>query len=456
MKERQLSKFFILELFAICLKRKSVLEVANSHLQYHFLPSKEYKEIWKSISNHYKLTGELITLGILSQQFRESNDIMDILGRVSEVDPPDETIMIDQIEIFIKKMIFIDAHRELAERYNKQDDEGAFQLMTETAEKLSEFKLLPDNHFNNIIGGIHDRISDRKERSLASLSNKKRDRKIPTGIQLEVDNQIHGGVDRGDTLLWMGVSGGGKSKAIKYSGYYNSKLGNRVVHIQAEGTLQEALDLYDAAYVGQPVEELETGMLDEKTQTELNIAINQLKQKGGEIHIKAFEQFGIASLLDVKAFMDLVVKKFGPIDLLLLDYLELVDPGDGKYYKEERYRREAIANGFKNLCKEFDCAGITATQAMDISHAALNDSKFVLRREHISEFKGMVKPFSYFLTINATDQEIEKDLRRLHWDKCRKYKIQKRTFTIATNFNNERFYDNIQTQLLARYGTKSD
>jgi hypothetical protein len=451
--EKQLSKFFILELLSICLRRTSVLEIAIQHLQYHFLPSEDYKLIWRSMSNHYQLHQQLITLGTLAQQFRLKPDVIQILTDVSKIEVPPETIVLEQLEIFIKKMIFIDTHRELAKKYNEGDDEGALELMSKTAEKLAEFSLIQKSSYNNVIGGMFERIEHRRDTitGVTSPLVKVKSNKIPTGFLLEIDTQSYGGIDRGDTFLWMAPSAGGKSKAIKYSGFFNAKIGNRVVHIQGEGTLKEAQDQYDAAFMGVNVRAVEQNDLGEKEQEQLKETISQIKQKEGEIHIKAFEQFDSATMLDVKKFCYEIIKVFGPIDLLLLDYLEIFDPGDGKFYKTERERREALGKIFKNLCMELNCAGISATQSMDIAHNVRNDSKFVLRREHISEFKGMVKPFSYFATINGTDEEIENDLRRIHLDKFRKYKVTIPTFTVATNFENERFYDNLQTQMIARY-----
>jgi hypothetical protein len=444
-----LSDFFLLELFSVCLKRKSVVEIASQHLQYHFLPSKEYKLIWQQISNYYFVNKQLITLGVLGQHFSATPEAIDILRKVSNTEPPDESVILDQLEIFVKKMIFVDAHKSLAEKYNKQDNDGAFDLLVKTAEKLSNFTITAKNQFHTVVGGIKDRIEDRKNQE--EVTTDRKDKKIPTGIMYELDTQLKGGIDRGDTFLWLAGSGEGKSKAMKYSGYYNAKIGNRVVHIQAEGTLNEALEQYDAAFIGQPVDVVETGLLDMVQKEQLDDIIFRLKERKGEIFVKAFEQFGDSSLIDVRSFMNDVVKTYGGIDLLILDYLELMQPGD-KSYKDERLRRSALGEGFKNLCMEFNCSGMTATQAMDIPHKDKNDPSFVLRRQHISEFKGMLKPFSYLASINGTEKEIQQNLRRVHLDKWRKYALQKKTFTIATNFDNERFYDSMATQMLVRYG----
>ena len=458
-KKKFLSDLFLFELFKLSLRNTKLFELSKDHIEYHYLPDENYKYIWKAICDHHELSGNLITIGLLGQKFEADNEITTLLRKIKDTPVPDEDDILDQLELFIKQMLFISTHESLAAKFNEQDDEGAFQLMLEVAEKLSDFKIKDERHYDIIIGGMSDRIETRQADFLATDMSKYKPKKIPTGFLLGLDDQMMGGIDRKDTMMLMGPSGSGKSKMMKYSGYYNSKLGNRVIHIQAEGSKEEAEQCYDAAYAGTNISVMETGMLGEDTLNELEIALDNIAAKGGEIHLKAFESFDEGSLLDVKNYIQEIVDLYGPIDLIVLDYLELLHPGDGKKYgtsnEQERKRREALGNGFKNLCMEFDAAGITATQASTVGHSEQNDPKFVYRREHISEFKGMVKPFSYFVTINGTDTEKDNNTRRIHIDKFRKYSAPTPTFTVATNFENERFYDHLRTVRLRQHGTES-
>jgi hypothetical protein len=134
-------------------------------------------------------------------------------------------------------------------------------------------------------------------------------------------------------------------------------------------------------------------------------------------------------------------------DLLLIDYLELLDPGKKKYkVGEERQRREALANGFKNICVTYKMAGISCTQASTVSPEQLNDPKFTQTRYHISEFKGMIKPFSYFFTLNQTNDEYQAQLMRIYADKVRKYK-KDWTATIIQDYGHDRFYNSKRTRI---------
>ena len=122
----------------------------------------------------------------------------------------------------------------------------------------------------------------------------------------------------------------------------------------------------------------------------------------------------------------------GKLDFMCLDYLELFDPGDGKRYgtsnDAERKRREAVSNKLKNIAVEFDIAIFTATQAATVATELLNDPEFVQTRYHISEFKGVIKPFSYFVTLNKTKDEEDNDFMRIYIDKMRKYPIKERVY----------------------------
>ena len=67
-----------------------------------------------------------------------------------------------------------------------------------------------------------------------------------------------------------------------------------------------------------------------------------------------------------------------------------------------------------------------------------------MTRSDISEFKGAIKPFSYFLTLNQTDDEYDSGTMRIFIDKLRKYK-SRRLFTIAQSMENSRFYNSSKT-----------
>ena len=163
---------------------------------------------------------------------------------------------------------------------------------------------------------------------------------------------------------------------------------------------------------------------------------------GGEIYVEAFEQFNTASLLDVRNSLIELIKTHGDIHLVLIDYLEKTDPGDGKRYsiEQEKQRREAIAQRMKNIAVEFTTRVATATQSHGIEKRLLNDPQFVMDRFNTSMGKNLVDPFSFFITFNQTEDEKDKGVMRLFCDKMRNYKSGQ-IITIAQDYEHSKFCD---------------
>jgi hypothetical protein len=453
---KTLTDNFINELFKLCLRKKQIFEITQEHLKFNYLPSEQYKEVWQAMTQYVATTDKLLTIGLLTQQFEASPKIIQVINDIKTSDTPSDQEVLEQLELFIKNKIFIEAYSDLHDKFNRGDKEGAFLLMGEVSEQLKTFQINEKSGGSTIFSQYLKRYEGRLEviNAVNNGSNQKViKRKVPTGI-VPIDSLLKGGIDKGDTFLILADSGVGKSKMMKTIGLSAARRGYNVVHIQAEGTKKEAEEAYDAAIAGKNINDIEVANLSQKDLKLIGEAVDQWNHEGGEIHIKAFEQFDTGTMREIHAFCETIVDQYGPIDMLILDYLDEVDPGDGQRYPATqdgtRLKRRASAKKFKNVCVEFDCAGVTATQANDISDKLKEDPSFVLKRGNTSENRKLLQPFSYLFTLNRTSEEEKNNTMRLYADKLRKYGSDERTLHIVTNFNVERFYDHKNTVL--RFG----
>ena len=438
---KKLSENFILELFKVCMRNKRVFEIALQHIKYQFLPGEEYKLVWEAMLRYYEGSNKLITPGLLSQKFVDEPNVIELIADIKNAHLPDKDSVLEQLEVFVKNRIFLAGYDKLGDLFNEGNKEGAFQHMSSIAESLNDFSI-KEQYFDKVFEGFAERHSERgKKRTMGELMKPK----IPTGIDC-FDDLSRGGPDRGDLVLWLAQSGVGKTKCLRTIGVNSARRGYKVAHIQAEGTRDECLSGYDACWTGQKLFDIEIGSVDQETRAKIDKASKNVRTGGGEIYVESFEQFNTASLADVREIIINLEKNYGKIDVVLLDYFELFDPGDGKKYNasEERQRREALASKLKNIAVEFDVVIHTATQASTVDPAKLNNPKFVMTRYDVSEFKGVIRPFSYFITMNQTDDEKQNSLMRLHFDKVRKYKGGQ-TFKIYQRYDRERFYDRNRT-----------
>lgn len=442
-----ISSNFFYELFKFCFLPfgdKEIYDVCEKYLEYHYLPKEEYKIIWKAVKNYINVNeGQFPTIGTISQQFNHKKEVLDCLNQIKESAFSPKRDLLNNLEEALKGFYFAEKYDSQAKLYNEGKKDEAFKMAYDTGLYLVNFSLKQEtNKFVKIFGGFDERQKERED-SYSTASFIKR--KCPFFID-ELDDISHGGCDYGDTFLALSQSGVGKSKFLKHIGVNNARIGKRVFHIQAEGTKKECLDLYDATWTGQDLHNIEAGNIDSAIKVKLKKVINDILFNKGEIIVYAAEQFDSLTMKDIRNLTLEVEKAYGFVDEILIDYLELIEPGNGKYYgvKNERERREQVSKEMKNLAVELNKVVGSCTQASDVPTDKLNDPLFVMTRHNVSEYKLIVKPFSYFITFNQTNNEYEKGIMRIYADKIRKYKA-KQTITIAQCYEHERFYDRNRT-----------
>lgn len=274
---------------------------------------------------------------------------------------------------------------------------------------------------------------------MAKIEGQKRIR-IATGID-ELDQAVKG-FETGEFILIIGDSGSGKSFLGNHLGVNAARRGYDVYHAQAEGTREQVLNRYDSCWTGSRYYDIKENEIDESKRKAASRIINSI---GGEIFVEAFEQFDTKSILDIRKSI-IELKKERDIKFVILDYLDLVDPGDGKKYSpsEERFRQQKVARLCKNIAVELNVVFVAFTQSTSISPENLNNPNFVITRFHLAEDKGKVRPADLFISINRTSDEKEENVCRLYIDKAREHKGGQ-TIYIKQNLSRSRFYDRKKT-----------
>lgn len=426
------------EIIKCCLISKSFAEIITKHLKYEFIPNESLKRIYKEIYNSFLLKGSLETIGTLSQKFDDNELIIDELHEIREtsVSSKQEEIL-KQFEVFIKQSQFVDLYKEVGELYNNGESDKAIKLLAKKSKDINEFTILK-SFYKTVFSGFDARLAERQLKDPFGF-------KIPTGIH-PFDFFTNGGIKMGTSCLFLGRSGRWKSTVLKWIGVHAARCGYRVVHFQAEGTEEEAFELYDAAWTGVTIRDIEYGNIPDKTLESIREAQKDILNEKGEIFVYASESFDTMTINDCNSIIDDIEKIHGKVHLAIFDYLEVFNVA-GKYGNTEageRKRREDIANKMTNIGTEKKLAVVTATQANDIRPEKYNNPDFYMTRSDCAEFKGVVKPFSYFVTINQTDDEYEKGVVRMYNDKLRKARGSQ-VYAVAISPENARFYDSTRT-----------
>lgn len=431
------------ELFKLCFRKTEIIEVCNVHLKFQYLPSEPFKKIHKAITSYYTLNLKIPTFGVISQQFEKDREVTEILAKIKNAPIVDKDVILQALEEYIKQAMFIESYDNIADIYNAGDKEKAYNLLQKSSEEILSFSVTSNsNYYEPVFDGFEQR---NRKRFIKRESGDDIKVKIPIGID-ELDALMAGGLDATDTVLFLAQSGVGKTKLLRWVGVSAARRGFKVLHIQAEGSKLETMRGYDSTWTGVINELVEYASFDKELYNLLLRTARDIKGKGGEIFVHAYEQFTMPSIKEVRNVIMDLEKTVGTVDLVILDYLELFNPGDGKKYtvEQERERRRALGRVLKNIAVEFNTRIVTATQASNISPQLSEDTNFVMTRNNLSEFKNAAEPFSMFVTLNQTRDEKNANSMRLYVDKMRNYPSNK-TVKIMQSYQNDRFYDRVGT-----------
>lgn len=435
---------FVTELLAISLNKRTIFDMVRQYMKFSYFQVESEKKLWQWVTARYDRTGRIPTLGQIQQQFAEDEAVLEKVEEISDIEVDDENVgneavILDTFERFIKKMKFLEANDKITDLYNKGKKDQAWAMFVKYAEEFSQFSI-QDAKFETVFGDFAQRQAQRQSEDY----NKRF--KIPTGID-EIDYRLGGetgGPETGECVLWLGDSGAGKSQVLVHCGVTAARQGHRVAHFQLEGTKEQCLNRYDAAWTGTLYSDVKLGNIPAKKMEVSKRIVKKLKRS--DIYVSSEETFNAKTLVDVRRELKEMEKMYGKIDVIIIDYLELLEVGDGHNYSpgEERFRQAKLAKGMKMLAMEFNAVVHTATQSSNIPEECKNDPEFVITRAQLSEDKGKIRPFDIFITINQTRDEMKEEIMRLHTDKLRDYKNGD-PIRIANNFSCARFYDRKRT-----------
>lgn len=437
-----LTSNFVTELLAVALRRKTIFDVARQYLKYSYFQTEPEKKLWQWIVKRNDLTGQIPTIGQAQQHFNEDDKVLEKLYEISEVRIDDDynyEELIDTFEKFIKKMKFLEANDKITDLYNSGKKEQAWDMFVKYAEDFEKFSI-KDAKFETVFGDFAIRQSRRQSEEYNFRF------KIPTGID-ELDYRLggeNGGPETGECVLWLAESGGGKSQVLVHVGISAARQHHRVAHFQLEGTREQCLNRYDAAWTGTLYQDVKLGNIPLKKMDISQRVVKRLCRT--DIIVSSEETFNAKTLVDIRRELIEMEKLYGKIDVIIIDYLELLEVGDGHVYTpgEERFRQAKLAKGMKMLAMEFNAVVHTATQSSNIPEENKQDPEFVITRAQLSEDKGKIRPFDIFITINQTRDEAKEEVMRLHTDKLRDYK-NGNPIRICNNFAYARFYDRKRT-----------
>lgn len=437
MKDKIFDENYLTELFSCFFNQKINFEMVTSKLKFQNLPNEEYKELYKYLTKQFKLFRKVPSIATSKQKFSENEKICDLLISISEVEV-DQIFenTISEFKSFSEQLFLVEKFSEIIEKFNNGKKSDAVKVFEES---FKEYEKLNSNNTLQSTRIFRDFSKNNLERSLNTNYTKR----MQFGIDA-LDEALNGGTEGGEFVLFTACSGVGKSHALIHCAISFARQGYNVVYVTAEGTKRQNQDRLDAAWTGTEYHDLKNNKVDEKKKKEIdNILKNHLPE--GEIFLYCSERFDTLTFVEIR---NIVIErmKTDNVDVVIFDYLELADPGDGVVYNpgSERFRQAKVSRQAKNIAVEFNVPFITATQATDLSPELREDPNFVLTEHFLSEHKGKIRPVDLHITINQTIDEKRQNVCRLWIDKSREHR-GKKAIPIVQNLSRSRFYSRKKT-----------
>ena len=449
-KNNPLSIEFLYELYSTAMRSDIVCSVLTEHMEKEFLPDRSFQRIQELFNSHYRTYKTPPSYAVLSQTFSSDIDAIELINTFVEYDGDSNSeIVLDMFECYIKGVRLQKVYSEVGKLYNQNKQDKAEALLKEYAEWLSSFTLKA-SAFTDVAETFSERYRENQRKEQEQV-----DSSLPqvTRFYITYLDALNGGRDlRGQLSCFLASTGVGKSHIVKHIGVRaNIDDGLHVLHFQLEGSEDEALNAYSGGLVSKNSYKFERGIISETEMRHFDKVVNQLR---GTITVRCFPRFNArVSTLDIKNGILEYRKRTGrQADIVIVDSMDLLTDASRKSWstEHERSKRIAVANDLKDLAADEKVWMVVTYQATIENRDWLNNEKNVLTEYNCSEAKGLSRPCTHLISLNQTSAEREENIMRLHIAKARFFK-KGDTIKIATDFDNEVFYDTQRTLTLNSY-----
>lgn len=183
---------------------------------------------------------------------------------------------------------------------------------------------------------------------------------IPTGMGKCFDDRIKGGLSRGDLGVFCAGTKVGKTTFAAIQASQAFKEGKTVVYIYFEGKeSSEIIGKFQAVWSGLTIDESKVEKNKSYVTKECKKFIKNAEERQGKLFLKKFDSVK-TTWPQIESFLyNLEIVEGNKIDMVLIDYLELIQPVTDRDYGDKVYDAHAdILREIENLIdeKRMNCA----------------------------------------------------------------------------------------------------
>ena len=262
---------------------------------------------------------------------------------------------------------------------------------------MKSVKLLNNSSFDEISSVINDALKlgtdvnfgydyklDFEERFKIRQRNP-----ITTGWK-EIDGICKDGLGNGELGVVIAPTGAGKSMALVHLGAQAVKLGKTVIHYSLEMSDTVIGTRYDSCITGVKLGDI----FKFKEQIYENI-----KDIDGNVIIKEYPTKS-ATTTTIKNHLERIKSRGISIDMIIVDYADLLKPVNSKRTSEKRHDLESIYEELRGIAQVFECPIWTASQT---NRSGLNAE--VIDMSSISEAYNKCFVADFIFTLSRTKEQ---------------------------------------------------
>ena len=436
-----LSEEFLMDLFRTCMNDSYVLSIVYSNLQSEHLPDRDSIALFKALKRYYGEYKQIPSFSAIREAISGNRNAIHLLNDIYEsTDGLETKECVKLIEEYLKRVNFQKAYKQAGEAYNKDGYEEASRILNKYTEWSRSFSL-SDAEYTNIVQTFADRFQKNRMKNNAQGAY----RPITRFYIDELDVRNGGRDLRTQLTCILASTGVGKTHAARWIGRNACLDGLNVLHIQLEGSKEEVENAYSASLVMCNSFRYEHGTLRD---ADVERMVQEIENISGKLYVRTYPKFNShVSTIQIKDAIAEFKERYNiKPDVIIIDSMDLLTDASGRKYGEngERHRRIAVANDLKDLAGDENVWMVVTYQSTIENQEWLNDEKNVLTEYNTAEAKGLSRPLTHLLTLNQSSNERREHTMRINVAKSRFFE-RGEVFKIATDYENEVFYDRMRT-----------
>lgn len=267
-------------------------------------------------------------------------ELAELCGRITDIEAPTPDIVFAAIQRSLRASLAMEAARDIVARSTDPDfDPAKAYEYLERAVKLEVDSTPPVVSLEET--GLPDVKNDRP--NMCSLA-----------ISPRLDRACRGGIAAGEMLVFLGGPKRGKTAILSAIGANAALQGKNVLHVTLEISSKLAARRYDAALTG----------LDYDQMVAQPSLVQRARAPLGNRVMFVDWQYEDHSPADIQPILNYCEKLGTPIDLLIVDYLQLMVPNGTRSLRrmEQRHLYSLLGKDMRGLAKHNNIPVITAWQ----------------------------------------------------------------------------------------------